>query len=353
MPTSTPAAPRVVVFGLGGTIAMTGSGADGVTPDLSAQQLIDAVPGLADLGVDLDVVDFRRKPGASLTFQDLQELAAAISERLAAGADGVVVTQGTDTIEESSYLLDLQHTHPQPVVVTGAMRNPTLAGADGPANVLAAVQVAASPAARDQGCLVVLADEIHAAHRVRKTHSTSGATFKSPDGGPLGWVVEGQPRLRNRLTHRLVVPEPKRDVRIGLATVTFDDDGTMIEAAADRLDGLVLAAFGVGHVPARLVPLLAEIAARIPVVLATRTGSGSTLRTTYAFDGSERDLLSRNIIGAGYLHPLKARILLRCLLATDADRATISTAHAVAGGYADIEDWPWPVPSTVGGDSRA
>ena len=337
--------PRVVVLGLGGTIAMTGSGADGVTPDLSAQQLIDAVPGLAALGVDIEVVDFRRKPGASLTFEDLHELTAAISSRLAAGVDGVVVMQGTDTIEETSYLLDLRHTRPQPVVVTGAMRNPTLAGADGPANVLAAIQVAADPAARNQGCLVVLADEIHAAHRVRKTHSTSGATFSSPDGGPIGWIVEGQPRILNQITHRLTVPAPTRLARVGLATISFDDDGTMIEAAAARLDGLVLAAFGVGHVPARLVPMLADLAARIPVVLATRTGSGSTLSTTYAFEGSERDLLSRNIIGAEYLHPLKARILLHCLLAADVERSSIPIAVAVAGGYADQAAWPWPLPN--------
>lgn len=353
MHTSTPAPPRIVVFGLGGTIAMTGSRADRVTPDLSTQQLIDAVPGLADLGLDVEVVDFRRKPGASLTFQDLHELSVAVSKCFAAGADGVVVTQGTDTIEESSYLLDLQHTHPQPIVVTGAMRNPTLAGADGPANVLAAIQVAASPTARDQGCVVVLADEIHAAHRVRKTHSTSGATFKSPDGGSLGWITEGQPRLRNRLTSRLVVPSSRKEVRVGLATIVLDDDGTMIEAAADRLGGLVLAAFGVGHVPARLVPMLAEIAVRIPVVLATRTGSGSTLRATYAFEGSERDMLSRNIVGAGYLDPLKARVLLHCLLAAEADRAEISTAFAVAGGYADTRGWPWPLRSTTSGVGHA
>lgn len=349
MEASGSAAPRVVVFGLGGTIAMTGRGADGVTPDLSAQQLIDAVPGLADLAVNVEVVDFRRKPGASLTFQDLHELWTAIASRLATGTDGVVVMQGTDTIEESSYLLDLWHTLPQPVVVTGAMRNPTLAGADGSANVLAAVQVAASPAARDQGCLVVLADEIHAAHRVRKTHSTSGATFRSLDGGPLGWVVEERPHLRNRISHRLSVPAPTREVRVGLATVVFDDDGIMIEKAAEDLDGLVLGAFGVGHVPARLVPLLSEIAARIPVVLATRTGSGTTLRTTYAFEGSERDLLSRNLIGSGYLDPLKARILLRCLLAADVEHHSIAPAFAVAGGYAAAETWPWPLQEALGG----
>lgn len=341
---------RVVVFGLGGTIAMTSSETGGVVPALSAEQLVAAVPGLADTGITVDVVDFRRKPGASLTFGDLAELAAAITTRFADGdVDGAVVTQGTDTIEETAYLLDLLHQGPQPLVVTGAMRNPTLAGADGPANILAAIQTAASDDLRGQGCVVVLADEIHAARRIRKTHATSGATFRSLNGGPLGAVLEGRPRLHNRLTDRTAIPTEPRlpGKRVGLATISLGDDGTLIEAAADRLDGLVVAAFGVGHVPADLVPLLAKIADRIPVVLASRTGSGSTLRSTYAFPGSERDLLDHGLIGAGFLDPLKARILLHTLLTAGADRATIAVAFDAAGGHAHPSTWPWTTPTSL------
>lgn len=336
---------RVLVVGLGGTIAMTGSDTGGVVPALSASQLMAAVPGLADTGITVEVDDFCRKPGASLTFGELTELADTITTQLANGeVDGVVVTQGTDTIEETAYLLDLRHAGPQPLVVTGAMRNPTLAGADGPANILAAVHVAAGSQTREQGCLVVLADEIHAARRVRKTHSTSGAAFQSPNGGPLGAVIEGQPRLHNRLIHRTVLPASPRipGRRVGLATIALGDDGTLIEAAADRLDGLVVAAFGVGHVPADLVPLLAGIAARIPVVVASRTGAGTTLRATYAFRGSEKDLLDHGLIGSGFLDPLKARILLHGLLTADADRITMTAAFNAAGGYAEPRTWPWP-----------
>ncbi|UOE21284.1 asparaginase [Thermobifida halotolerans] len=329
----------MAVFGLGGTIAMTSDGGGGVVPALSAAQLVDAVPGLAETGVDIEVEDFRRLPGASLGFADLTELAAEIDKRLASGTvDGVVVTQGTDTIEETSYLLDVFHTASQPVVVTGAMRNPTLAGADGPANLLAAVQTAAHPTAPDQGVLVVLADEIHAASRVRKTHATSGSTFCSPNGGPLGYIVEGTPRLLNQLTSRrptLDLTNLSTEPRVALVTVSLGDDGLLLDGLADRVDGAVIAAFGVGHVPQRIVPALEELASRVPVVLASRTGAGSGLATTYGFPGSEKDLLERGLIRAGFLDPLKARILLWALLATGYDRAATLEAFATAGVYAD------------------
>ena len=334
---------RVAVFGLGGTIAMTAAAGGGVVPSLSAEQLVAAVPGLAQTGIRVEVEEFRQLPGASLRIGDIVALSAAIRGRLAAGADGVMVIQGTDTIEETAYLLDLTHPGPEPIVVTGAMRNPTLAGADGPANLLAAVQVAASRHTRDQGVLVVLADEIHAARRVRKTHSTSVATFQSPNGGPLGYLVEGRPTLLTRLDHRTVLPPPQddRSPTVGLLTVTLGDDGALLPGLDDRVDGLVLAAFGAGHVPEELVPPLADLAARIPVVLASRTGSGPVLAATYAFPGSERDLRDRGLISAGFLDPFKARILLHALLAAGADRAMIGAGFGAAGGYADPETWPY------------
>ena len=334
---------RVIVLGLGGTIAMTTASTGGVAPSLSAEQLIDAVPGLAATGITVEAEDFRRLPGASLTIADVTSAAEAIRERLASGADGVVVVQGTDTIEETAYLLDLLHPGPQPVVVTGAMRNPTLAGADGPANILAAVQVAASPNVREQGVLVVLADEIHAARRVRKTHTTSVATFRSPNGGALGYLVEGHPRLLGRLDHRTVVPPAQGSPAptVTLVTVTLGDDGTLLTGLSERVDGLVVAAFGAGHVPQHLVPQLAGLARDIPVVLASRTGAGSILTSTYAFPGSERDLRERGLTPAGFLDPLKARLLLHALLAAGADHDTIAAAFGVAGGYADPDTWPY------------
>jgi L-asparaginase len=327
------AAPRVLVVGLGGTIAMTRADTGGVAPSLSAQQLVDAVPGLAGTGVELDVLTFRNRPGASVTMDDLTALMPVIAEHLEAGAAGAVITQGTDTIEESAYVLDLLHAGPQPVVVTGAMRNPTLAGADGPANLLAAITVAASPAARDLGCVVVLADEIHAAGRVRKTHSTSVATFSSPNGGPLGYLVEGRPQIVNRRTHRYSLPMPSASPNVGLYTATLGDDGSLLAAVARQVDGLVVAGFGVGHVPESWLPMLTEAAALIPVVLASRTGSGPVLTGTYGFPGSERDLVGRGLIPCGFLHPYKARVLLHLALAAGTSHRQIAAVFTASGSY--------------------
>jgi L-asparaginase len=333
---------RVVVVGTGGTIAMTAApGGGGVVPALSAADLVAAVPGLAGAGVAVEAVGLRNKPSASLRFDDLAALRESIRDAFAGGACGVVVTQGTDTIEEAAYALDLWHGGPQPLVVTGAMRNPTIAGPDGPANLLAAVTVAASPAARGLGCLVVFADEIHAARRVRKGHTASTAAFDSPAGGPVGLVAEGRVHLLGGPVGRFLVPGPVRDASVALVTATLDEDPAVPAAVAEHADGLVVAGFGVGHVPAGWVPTLAATAARMPVVLASRTGAGPVGSDTYGFPGSERDLLARGLIGAGLLHPYKARVLLRLVLAAGGGTAQAAGAFAAAGGLGDPGRWPW------------
>ena len=325
--------PRVAVFTLGGTIAMAPTEDGGVAPALSAADLLAAVPGLGDAQVQLEVRDFRSKPGASLSFSDLFELANVIKQALDGGCAGTVVTQGTDTIEEVAYFLDLVLDFEPPVVVTGAMRNPAMAGADGPANILNAVRVAASPQAQGLGCLVSMNNEIHAARWVQKAHTGNVAAFSSPNRGPLGHVVEGSvciPVLL-RSSSPVIGPDASRDVPVGLATISLGDDGTLIQAIGERAEGLVVAAFGAGHVPDIIVPVLSKLADRMPVVLSSRTGAGPVHERTYSFPGSEKDLLARGLISAGYLDPLKARILLRLLMASGADTKRIRATFAEAG----------------------
>jgi L-asparaginase len=323
----------LAVFFLGGTIGMAGH-RDGVVRRLSGETLLAAVPQLAGVDATIRPHDFRAAPSACLSFADILEVAAAAETAVAEGATGVVVVQGTDTIEETSFLIDLVWPREQPVVVTGAMRNPGLPGADGPANLLAAVQVAGDPRFAGLGALVVLNDQVHAARRVRKMHSSNPAAFVSPDTGPLGQLVEGVPVPLAQPSARRCLPRPDgvADVRVALLTVALDDDGGLLAGLADRYAGLVVAGFGVGHTPAALAEPLGDLAGRIPVVLASRIGAGSVYRHTYGFAGSETDLLGRGLIPAGFLDAYKSRVLLRLLLAGGADRATAAEVFAAIGG---------------------
>lgn len=319
--------PRVDVLALGGTIGMSGTG--GVVPAVSVGELLVSVPGVA--GIELRADQFRQLPGAALTVPDVLAVAAEIAARLAGGADGVVVVQGTDTIEETAYLLDLLHHRDEPVVVTGALRNPTQPGADGPANLDAALRVAAAPAARGLGCVVVLNDQIHAAAQVAKTHTANPAAFSSPATGPLGIVAEGAVHLAARPASRLTLPLPAHHdpvPPVGLYTATLGDTGHALPAFAAVHDGLVVAGMGVGHVPAALVDPLTAITERIPVLLSSRTGAGLVHSGTYGFAGSEKDLLSRGLVGTGRLGPLKSRLLLQLLLLSGADRTAIRDTFA-------------------------
>ena len=322
--------PKIAVFAMGGTIAMAGQGARGVTPSLGADALVEAVPQLAEVAA-VEAETFRLLPSPAVTIPDLFALADAIEQAVAAGAHGAVVTHGTDTMEETAFVLDRILALDAPVVVTGAMRNPTLAGPDGPANLLNAVRLAAHGPARGFGVTVVMNDEIHAARFVQKAETSNPAAFRSAPLGPLGWFAEGTVRLGSPPgpRHALAVARDAEPAPVALLTVTLGDDGRLIDhALAAGYRGIVMECTGGGHAAAWVADKLVDAAAQVPVVMASRTGAGEMLRRTYDFKGSEIDLLARGLINAGWLDGLKARLLLTLLLMAGADDTAIRAAFA-------------------------
>lgn len=331
--------PRIGVFALGGTIAMVKGEAGGVRPGLGAEDLAAAVPELGELA-DLRLETVAKLGSPNITVEAVFRLAARIEELAAAGEiSGAVVTQGTDTIEETSFLLDCLLDLELPVCVIGAMRNPLMASHDGPGNLLAAVRVAVDPwvreRARELGVLVTMLDGIHAAQEVVKTNSHRIDAFESPHAGPLGTIVEDRVRIavvpvRRHVgaMRRALGPSPATRLAgearpVGLLTFALDDSGALLRAVLadeERLGyrGFVLGLMGGGHAPEWLADEMEALAGALPVVGCGRMGDGALLRKTYEMRGAELDLQRRGLIWGGRLHPLKARLLLDLLLRADA-----------------------------------
>lgn len=318
--------PRVHVISLGGTIAMAGDGAAGVVPKLDAADLVAAVPEVEAVAA-VTAESFRQVASANLGFADIIALAGRIGDMAGQGIDGFVVTQGTDTLEDSAFLLACLTDGSVPVAVTGAMRNPTQVGGDGPANLLAAVRVAASEETAEHGVVVVMNDEVHTARHVTKAHRFNVAAFASPDTGPIGWVAEGRVRY-----HGTAKPPPRfrpveltRPAEVALLTSVFGSQGRLLDGFADKgFDGLVVEAFGVGHLPESLADAAGALAEAMPVVLASRIPAGEIFTETYGYAGGEIDLIRRGFIPAGPWSGRKARILLTLALMQGASRQEIA-----------------------------
>ncbi|HZV27645.1 MAG TPA: asparaginase [Acidothermaceae bacterium] len=317
---------NVAVFALGGTIASSAEPGGAAVVGLSGAELLNTVPGVTAVA-DVEVFTVAMVPSGDLRLHHLFELRDQIAQAILSGTQGVVVTQGTDTLEETAYAFELLTSFDEPVVFTAAMRSSDALSADGPANLMAAVRVAASPDARSLGVLVVLNDEIHSATDVRKMHTSSTAAFASPLVGPVGYLTEGRVRVLRMPVGRITIDVPRdaQDARVALVTVGFDDDDALIGAVAELgYDGLVVAAFGGGHVPSWLVPAIERVAGQLPTVLASRTAGGEVLRHSYGYAGSETDLLARGLISAVGLSATKARILLRLLLVAGVQRDEVA-----------------------------
>lgn len=301
---------------MGGTIAVKAS-ADGALHALDADDLAALVP---DAPVAIETVDFAQGSSIALGSARLLGLARVVTEASQSGLDGVVITHGTDTLEETLYLLALTVPRgPAAVVVTGAMRPADAPGADGPANLAAALAVATHPAAAQLGPVLVLDGFVHAARFAAKVSALSVGGWGSPAAGPLGRVVEGRPSvwLTPAYDDFLGLPEGADLPRIELVRMAI---GAGPEALAAVLDtapaGLVIDGFGGGHVPPATLGVVDDAIARgIPVVMSSRVGDGPTNRSTYGAPGCELDLQQRGALMAGAISGVKARMRLAVALA--------------------------------------
>ena len=323
--------PRVHILATGGTIAgKAGSEVEAGyrAGEVGVKTLLASVPGLDDLA------QVTGEQIAQIGSQDMDDglwlkLAARVNALFAADeADGIVITHGTDTAEETSFFLTLTVKSDRPVVLTGAMRPATSLSADGPLNLYNAVAVAADPQARDLGVIVAINDDLHCARDVTKSNTTDVQTFISPGRGLLGTASYGRIRYFRQPTHPHttrsefstdgVARLPRVDILYAHANMPPDLIRASVAAGAR---GIVIAGMGNGNVSTEAAAVLAEIARRnVTVVRSTRVMSGDVARNVEMND----DELGS--VAADQLNPQKSRVLLQLCLAQGMDRDAIQDA---------------------------
>ena len=347
------AAPAVHIVATGGTIASTNYYSDD-PGKIGVEQLLRAVRGL-DTIATISAQQFSNIASGSMTTAMWLALSRGIADTLRTHPDfaGVVVTHGTDTMEETAYFLDLTVADPRPVVVTGAMRPADGIGVDGPANLRDAVRVAASPSARGRGTMVVMNDEIFAARDVTKSNTVRPDAFASPVRGDLGAADPEEIRFFREPHRRTVFDISRVDSlpRVDIVYSYVGADGAGVDAAvAAGARGIVVASTGRGDVPPKQRDALRRAMTKgVIVVVGSRAGSGSvdvgdgvrtnrSRRDTSKADASRRsssrdtssvDGSEPSTIGAGTLNVQKARILLMLQLTKTSDPPEVAKVFRV------------------------
>jgi L-asparaginase len=316
--------PTVVVLSTGGTIASTrATEEEGYTSSLPGEQLVAAVPGLDQLA-NIEVQNVANVGSTNMTpalWLEVSNRANAALER--SEVAGVLVTHGTDTMEETAYFLDLTVTSEKPIIMVGAMRVASEWDADGPRNILDATRVALSEEAKGKGAFVVLNGEIHAAREVTKTHSLAVETFGTPEFGALGIVDADGVRFYRAPLRRQSIPVAP-DVELPTVDIIPNyagSDGRLIRGLLREgpVDGLVVDAAGAGNIAGRLFQAVREVReAGVAVVITSRTHSGRVL-PLYAGGGGGTTLHELGCIFADNLSAQKARVLLIAALTRSDD----------------------------------
>jgi L-asparaginase len=283
--------------------------AGGPVPALGGDALLAMAPGIERVA-EVSVDEWAVMPGAHLTVEQMWDLRARIAEWVARpDVTGVVVTQGTDTIEETAYLVARSLRTDTPIVFTGAMRTSQDLSWDGPANITDAVRVASSSAARGLGVLVVFAGRIFSAHDVTKVDTHMLEAFDSPAWGALGVIDAGCVRLARALPRAQPVLAPARPATpVDIVYAYTGVDGRLLDAARAEGQGVVVAALGRGNTPPAFFAAIQRwIADQKPVVVTSRVPRGR-VGPTYGFPGGGRTLFDAGAILAGSRRPVQARI---------------------------------------------
>ncbi|WP_162320764.1 asparaginase [Nesterenkonia haasae] len=313
---------RIVLLATGGTISSRESATGGSRASDSAAQLISALKehALADLltEIEIETQDVTVENSFNFTFADLGRIEGAVRELLRrSDVDGVVVTHGTDTMEETLALLALTHDDDRPVVFTGAQRSPDHPDSDGPRNLRDAILVAANPASRCHGVLLVFGEEIHAALPLRKAHTSSMQPFQPPRGGALGRILEGTPQYffgPRRMPSLTETAEVLQEQRVDMILSYPGADGALMRSAVEAgASGVIVLGGGAGNPGNALVEAIGE-ATRSGVVvgLSTRTFGGS-VAAIYSGGGAV-DALQAGAVALGDLPGTQARVLLALIL---------------------------------------
>jgi L-asparaginase len=306
----------------GGTIAVSANKSSMVVPALAGREIMERVPEIGQYlpSLKIQIHDFSTLPGPHVSPEMMLTLASFVLG-LKEHSNGIVITHGTDSMEESAYFLDLVIGDTIPVIFTGSMHTSTDAAWDGGRNLVDAFAVAASSAFRNIGTLVVMNGHVYAASEVTKTHTMKDDTFRSPDFGPLGTVNT----LKSDAPRRIREPHSRMNITLDenaelpyvelLKTYSGMEDTLFVAALKAGARGIVIEAMGQGNVPPGAINGISRAREmKIPVVITTRCQAGP-VRPYYAYEGAGRDLEKLGCIFAPYLTGPKARIKLMVAMA--------------------------------------
>jgi L-asparaginase len=312
---------NLLVIFTGGTFSMKiDSGTGAAVPHFSGRELMALIPEAKALA-NIEIFDFGIYPGPHITPELMLDLSNRVTAFIATGNyDGIIITHGTDTLEETAYFLDLTVNTPTPIVLTGSMKNSSEPEWDGPRNLLDSMYICTNPNSRDMGVLVCLNGEINAASEVTKTHTDNIETFHSLDFGALGFVQNGRV-IFNRLPRKIEKIETKKiNPNVDLIKCYAGMNDKFFRFAADsEVEGIVVEAMGVGNVPPAAFEGIKYVVEKgIPVVLVSRCPAGETL-DIYGYPGAGKWLSKLGVIFTDYLNGQKARIKMILALGKTSD----------------------------------